>query len=585
VSAPSESGFTALLRPLAPYAGRVVSVGVSGGADSVALLRALLRVGARPVAAHLDHALRPDSGEDAAWVADLAAGLGVPFQTVRVDVAAVAAQRGWNLEDAARRVRYEFLGRVARQHGAQAVLTAHTRRDQAETVLIGLLRGEAVPSGIPPRRGRVHRPWLEVSRAGVEAFLRALEQGWRDDPSNADPAQTRAWLRAEVLPRLSARFPGTEAALARIARLSAEDDAALSDLAARLRPHTPLVGQPPAVLRRHVARALTGAGLPYHADHIERLAAALKARETVHVTLPGARDVTVTGGRLHTSPQGWPTPDFALPDGWTRRTRQPGDRIRLPGGTRLLSDVLTDAKVPRGDRDAVPLLADVDGVQWVGLTPPVWAAGAREVADAPADSLADPVHAAMGEALALAREAAGADEVPVGAVVLGPDGAVIGRGRNTSREHGDMTRHAELAALRDAATTLGTPYLTGCTLVVTLEPCPMCLGAALEARVGRIVYGAANLGAGALGGVSDLLAHAWGHVPAVTGGVRAGEAARLLRASFRALRGAGGRGYSPPQPPPPSPPPESQPPAPEVPASVPDHATAPSPPDLPRRSR
>ncbi|MGM9322751.1 nucleoside deaminase, partial [Deinococcus aquaticus] len=141
-----------------------------------------------------------------------------------------------------------------------------------------------------------------------------------------------------------------------------------------------------------------------------------------------------------------------------------------------------------------------------------------------------------GEALAQAHDAARAQEVPVGAVVLGPGGQVVGRGRNTSREHGDMTRHAELAALRDAARTLGTPYLSGCTLVVTLEPCPMCLGAALEARIGHIVYGAANPKAGALGGVTDLLAAHWGHVPTVTGGVRGHEAARLLKDVFGRLR-------------------------------------------------
>ncbi len=195
--------------------------------------------------------------------------------------------------------------------------------------------------------------------------------------------------------------------------------------------------------------------------------------------------------------------------------------------------MLTDLKVPRGARDAVPLLVSGDGVQWVGLNPPVWAVGARELVGAPPG----PWHAAMGEALALARQSAHEGEVPVGAVVLGPDGAVVGCGRNTSRAEGDMTRHAELAALREAAATRGTPYLGDCTLVVTLEPCPMCLGAALEARVGTVVYGAANPKAGALGGVSDLLGHHWGHAPAVTGGVRAGEAARLLRETFRGLRG------------------------------------------------
>nr|WP_245808444.1 tRNA lysidine(34) synthetase TilS [Deinococcus hopiensis] len=529
---PTDSRPPALLLPLAAYLGQRVVVGVSGGADSVALLRALLLADVKPVVAHLDHALRPESGEDAVWVEALAARLGVPFESTRVDVAAVAARRGWNLEDAARRVRYEFLGRMAKGHEASAILTAHTGRDQAETVLMELLRGEAVLSGIPPTRGRVHRPWLAVPRSEIEAFLRALGHDWREDPTNADPAQTRAWLRTAVIPVLRARYPGLEASLVRLAALAREDDEALSALASRLTAHVPRGGQPSAVLRRSVAQVLGEAKVPYHTEHVERLAGALGAGKTAHVTLPGARHVTASGGRLHLHAQRWPTPDFSLPDGWTLRARQPGDRVRLPGGTRKLSDVLTDAKIPREERDRLPLLAHGDAVQWVGLNPPLWAEGAREVAGVPED----PLHAAMGQALALAHEAAALSEVPVGAVVLGPRGEVIGRGRNTSRGCGDMTRHAELAALREAAAVLGTPYLTACTLVVTLEPCPMCLGAALESRVGHIVYGASNPKAGALGGVTDLLASSWGHVPTVQGGVRAAEAARLLRRAFRALR-------------------------------------------------
>lgn len=521
-----------LLLPLRRWAGQVVVVGVSGGADSVALLRALVLVDARPVAVHLDHALRPESAQDARWVAALAENLGVPFVEQRVDVAAAAARRGWNLEDAARRVRYDVLGRAARDHGARAVLTAHTRRDQAETVLMGVLRGEAVLSGMAPARGRLWRPWLAVPRAEVEGFLRALGQDWREDPSNADPAFTRAWLRAEILPALRARFPAVEEALARVASHARQDDEALGALAAALRAHTPLGRQPLAVLRRHVASELRAAGLGFHAVQVEALAGALQKGQTAHLTLPGARDVTVTGGRLHLGTPAWPRPAFAWPEAWTLRTRRAGDRLSLPGGTRKLSDVLGDLKVPRAVRDEVPLLVSARGVEWAGLTPPLWAAGAREAAG----QAAEPLDGAMGEALALAREAAGAGEVPVGAVVLGPGGALVGRGRNTSRADGDMTRHAELQALREAVRTLGTPYLGGCTLVVTLEPCPMCLGAALEARVGRVVYGAANPKAGALGGVSDLLAHPWGHVPQVVGGVRAREAARLLRDTFRQWR-------------------------------------------------
>lgn len=524
-----------LLGPLRPYAGERVAVGVSGGADSVALLRALVLVGARPVAAHLDHALRPESAQDAAWVGALAADLGVPFGTARVDVGAVAGRRGWNVEEAARRVRYDFLARTARAHGAGLVLTAHTRRDQAETVLWGLLRGEATLRGIAPVWGRVRRPWLDAPRADLETFLRALGQDWREDPTNADPAYTRAWLRREVMPVLRARFPAVEEALAHFGRLNAEDDDALSAQAAALSAHVPLERQSPAVLRRHVAAELRAAGLEYHGLHVGALAEGLRAGTTRHLTLPGPREVTVTGGRLHLGPLAWPGPDFALPPGWTRRTRQPGDRLHLPGGTRKLSDVLTDAKVPRAERDRVPLAVDAGGaVQWVGLTSPLWAAGAREAAGA----APDPLHAAMGEALALAHEAAGAGEVPVGAVVLDAAGGVVGRGRNTSREHGDMTRHAELAALREASEAVGA-YLGDCTLVVTLEPCPMCLGAAIEARVGHVVYGAANPKAGALGGVADVLAAHWGHAPRVTPGVRAAEAGALLRRSFQAIRGQG----------------------------------------------
>lgn len=523
-----------MLEPLRVYQGQGVLVGVSGGADSVALLRALLLVGARPVAGHLDHALRPESARDAQWVADLAGTLGVPAVVQRVDIAAVAARRGWNVEDAARRVRYSVLTRTAREHALSTVLTAHTRRDQAETVLMQLLRGEPTLNGMPGTRGNVSRPWLDIPRADIEAFLKGLGQPWLDDATNADQRYTRAWVRHTVTPLLGQRVPGLEAALARHATLQAQDDEALQGSASRLQRHTPLRGVPPAILRRYVRHRLQQAGLTFHAPHLVALAEALHAGRTAHLTLPGGQAVTVTGGTLHlpNADSVEATPTFPIPTGWTLRRWQAGDRIQLPGGTRKVSDVFTDRKVPREAREHVPVLASARGVAWLGLTPPVWAVGAREVTAVPED----PLHRAMGEALALAREAAHAGEVPVGAVVMNDEGEIVGRGRNSSRADVDMTRHAELAALREATRRTGSAYLTTCTLVVTLEPCPMCLGAALEARVGRVVYGATNPKAGALGGVADLLGHHWGHAPAVQGGVRAGEAARLLRDTFSALR-------------------------------------------------
>jgi tRNA(adenine34) deaminase len=141
--------------------------------------------------------------------------------------------------------------------------------------------------------------------------------------------------------------------------------------------------------------------------------------------------------------------------------------------------------------------------------------------------------------LALA-EAAGAPEhgdVPVGAVVVDAAGQVIGRGRNRREADADPTAHAELAAMRAAAAALGRWRLDDCTLVVTLEPCPMCAGALLQARVGRLVFGAPDPKAGAAGSVLDLVGERrLPHRVEVVGGVLAAEAAELLREFFRARR-------------------------------------------------
>ena len=521
-----------LLAPLGVYRDRSPLLALSGGADSVALLRALLAVEARPVAAHLDHRLRPESADDARWVADLCAALSVPLVSEAVDVAAVAARGGLNLEAAARTLRYAFLARAARARGLQTILTAHTRDDLAETVLWQLLRGEPTLKGIAPERGHLRRPWLDVSRAEIETYLRGLNQDWREDVSNADPRFTRNWLRHGVLPLLRAREPGLDRLLARHARWQREDDTALGGLAARVPKRADLGREPPAVRRRVLAAQLRAAKLSFHGEHLQQLSEALGSGATHHLDLPGARSMTVTGGRLVTAPRTFSPPEFPIPPGLTLRHRAPGDRIRRPGGTRKLSDLLTDLKVPRGDRDRLWLLADGPQVIWVGLEPPVWAHGTGE-------HPAPPWHAEMGEALAEARSALSAGEVPVGAVLVRA-GSVVARGRNRSRERGDMTRHAELEALRAATAALGTPYLTDCTLVVTLEPCPMCFGAMIEARLGRVVYGAPNPKLGALGGVSDLNRAGWGQRLEVVPGVRAGEAGRLLSQFFAERRGGAG---------------------------------------------
>ena len=142
----------------------------------------------------------------------------------------------------------------------------------------------------------------------------------------------------------------------------------------------------------------------------------------------------------------------------------------------------------------------------------------------------------MHEALSLARQAAAAGEVPVGAVVV-KDGAVIGRGHNRPVSGRDPTAHAEVIALRDAAQNVGNYRLAECALYVTLEPCAMCAGAIMHARIGRVCFGAADPKSGACGSVVNLFAeNRLNHHATVVGGVLAEEAAQLLQDFFAQRR-------------------------------------------------
>lgn len=155
------------------------------------------------------------------------------------------------------------------------------------------------------------------------------------------------------------------------------------------------------------------------------------------------------------------------------------------------------------------------------------------VADAAADD------AYMAAALREARAAAEADEVPVGAVLV-HDGRVIAAAGNRRERSRCATHHAEILAIEEGCRALGGWRLPNCTLYVTLEPCPMCAGAILNARVGRVVYGAPDRRAGAFGSLFDLNALPLNHKTAVTGGVRGDECADVLTAYFRAKRRRGG---------------------------------------------
>jgi tRNA(Ile)-lysidine synthase len=218
-----------------------VLVAVSGGADSVALLRAMaaLKTGGagRLAAAHLNHQLRPDAADDEQFVVDLCGRLGVMCEVGRVAVDRLAAQSGEGIETAARRARYRFLEDAAGRLGARFVITAHTADDQAETVLHRILRGTGIRGlrGMARARPLGHatliRPLLNVRRAELRAYLDALAQPYRRDPSNAHLRFTRNRIRRRLLPRLERQFnPDVVEALLRLGSLAGDAQAVVDGL-------------------------------------------------------------------------------------------------------------------------------------------------------------------------------------------------------------------------------------------------------------------------------------------------------------------------------------------------------------------
>ena len=193
-----------------PPAGGTVLVAVSGGRDSVCLLHYLARLGTARgfsvAAAHLDHGQRPTAARDVAFVQSLCRTLDVPCHVGRADVPALARELGVGVEEAGRRARYEFLERTADEIGAARIATAHHAGDQAETVLLHLLRGAGTRGlrGIPPVRGRIVRPLLQTTRAEIEAYLEAQGQPYCRDATNEDTDYSRNRIRHKVMPELKA---------------------------------------------------------------------------------------------------------------------------------------------------------------------------------------------------------------------------------------------------------------------------------------------------------------------------------------------------------------------------------------------
>lgn len=384
--------------------------GVSGGADSVALLRLLLARGARVQAVHVNHGLRGESSDgDEAFVRTLCEKLSVPLWVYRAEPPEAPG------EDWARRVRYDFFRKAMSESGCEALALAHHRDDQAETVLLHLLRGAGLTglSGMARDRTlkgmRIVRPLLGFERRELREALESCGQGWREDESNADCRYLRNAVRHELLPLMERLAPGAAGRVAGAAELLRSEEEGLQDAAdAFLRSHggdnwlylTPLTRQAPAMQARIVRTWWQNAAGGHmnertlSRDQTEALLKLVGLGAGSRCNLPGgwhgvsgwtclhlvreqtSRDVsavpvtlsrTQLGGVTLTVEQSRGTPgdgrmEQELPrellQGCELRFRRPGDWLKPfgSGKTQSLQDFLVNRRIDAPFRDRVPLL-------------------------------------------------------------------------------------------------------------------------------------------------------------------------------------------------------------------------------------
>lgn len=302
---------------------------VSGGADSMCLLHLLWQRGYDVTAAHFEHGIRgEESLRDASFVEAWCKERGIPFLLGRGDAPAYAEAHGMSLEEAARKLRYDFLYEAAEAVGAELVLTAHNLDDNAETLLFNLTRGSGTPGlrGIPQSRGKILRPLLHVSRAEIEAYLEENKVPHMEDSTNQNEAYTRNLIRHRIMPLLLKINPRFPEAAERTACLAARDEACLTRMAADFISREVKDGRisleafsalHPAIASRAVRLLFPGLSM----ERTEAVLAFAKGSEYGLLELPG-HTLRREQGWLYLSKGGV----FSLPE----RRLIPGESLALP---------------------------------------------------------------------------------------------------------------------------------------------------------------------------------------------------------------------------------------------------------------
>lgn len=393
-------------------AGATVLCALSGGADSMYLLCRLLEGGVAVKCAHYNHHLRPTAGRDEDFVRRWCGEHDIPLTVGHGDVAARAQELGLGLEETARQMRYAFLEETAAAEGCALIATGHHAGDNAETVLMNLIRGSGRKGlcGIPERRGNLIRPMLEVTRAEIENDLAARGVPHVEDETNGDPAYTRNRVRHELLPLLEELNPRAAEHICAAARRLKEDEAELSrqghELAALAEETDQGLSIPAAALtdapRPIALRALSELTGGLSSLHLEGLLTLCQGAEpSKRLDLPGCTARRVYDRLVLTVPEtAEPPPPIALtlganrwgdweiqcenslspakayvsreefylkPDDYLIRSRREGDEVRLGNRpNKSIKKLMIDSRVPRHLRDRVPVLAGPEGAAAVG---------------------------------------------------------------------------------------------------------------------------------------------------------------------------------------------------------------------------